>query len=63
MTPDAFFVEQLNIIKKALCTSCYIMGDFNLDANMSYRNDYHRKIPQKLLNDFAAEINYVHLKP
>ena len=63
MTPDAFFVEQLKIIKKALCTSCYIMGDFNLDANMSYRNDYHRKIPLKLLNDFAAENNYVHRKP
>jgi hypothetical protein len=37
MTPEDFFVEQLKVIKKALCTNCYDMGDFNLDAKMSYR--------------------------
>ena len=24
--------------EKAMCTNCYIMGDFNLDAKMSYRS-------------------------
>ncbi len=61
MTPEDFFVEQLKVIKKASCINCYIMGDFNLDAKMSYRNDYHRKIPLKLLNDFAAENNFVQI--
>ena len=61
MTPEDFFVEQLKVIKKALCINCYIMGDFNLDAKMSYGNDYHRKIPLKLLNNFAAENNFVQI--
>ena len=61
MTPEGFFVEQLKVIKNASCTNCYVIGDFNLDAKMSYRNDYHRKIPLKLLNDFAAENNYVQI--
>ena len=39
MTPDAFFVEQLGIMKRALCSTCYIMGDFNLDANMNHRSN------------------------
>ena len=28
MTPDMFFVEQLRIMKNALCSNCYIMGNF-----------------------------------
>ena len=36
MTPEAFFVEQLNVIKNVSCSNCYILGDFNLDAKMSY---------------------------
>ena len=36
---------------------CYIMGDFNLDAKMDNRGDYLRKIPLKLLNDFALSNN------
>ena len=31
------------------------MGDFNLDAKMNHRMDYNRKVPLKLLNDFALE--------
>ena len=31
------------------------MGDFNLDAKMSNRNDYNRKVPLQILNDFALE--------
>ena len=58
MTPDVFFVKQLGIIKSALCSNCYIMGDFNLDPKMNHRMDYSRKVPLKLLNDFALE-NYL----
>ena len=32
ISPDAFFKIQLGILKKALTSNCYIMGDFNLDA-------------------------------
>ena len=55
MTPEAFFVEQLYILNNAMCKNCYIMGDFNLDAKMSNRNDYNRKVPLQILNDFALE--------
>ena len=61
MTPDVFFAEQLCIVKNALCTSCYIMGDFNLDARMNHRMDYTRKVPLKLLNDFALENNLIQM--
>ena len=55
MTPEAFFAEQLKFLKKAMCNNCYIMGDFNLDAKMSNRQDYALKAPLLLLNDFAIE--------
>ena len=57
MTPDAFFVEQIKILSNALCNNCFVMGDFNLDARMSNRQDYLRKEPLKLLNDFALDNN------
>ena len=61
MTPDVFFAEQLRILKNALCSSCYIMGDFNLDARMNHRMDYNRKVPLKLLNDFALENHLIQI--
>ena len=57
MTPDNFFLEQLKIIRNALCKNCYILGDFNLDANMTNCLDYGRRIPLKFLTDFALENN------
>ena len=42
-------------MKNALCESCYILGDFNLDARMDCRPDYDRKIPLAILNDFAND--------
>ena len=53
ITPDALFKGQLDLIKAALCSNCIVMGDFNLDVGMSNRNDYDRKIPLTLLNEFA----------
>ena len=61
MTPEAFFIEQLGVIKNATCENCYIMGDFNLDAKMIHRNDYYRKIPLNLLISFATENNYIQI--
>ena len=57
MTPDNFFLEQLRIIQNALCSNCYVVGDFNLDANMCNCLDYGCRIPLKLLTDFALENN------
>ena len=31
VTPDEFFKVQLEIIGRALCNNCFVMGDFNLD--------------------------------
>ena len=46
---------KVRIIKGALYANCYVMGDFNLDTKMNHRMDYYRKVPLKLLNDFAIE--------
>ena len=59
MTLEAFFAEQLNILKKAKCTNCNILGDLNLDAIMSYRTDNHCKVPLQLLNNFALDNHLV----
>ena len=40
MTSDNFFLEQLKIIRNALCGNCFVLGDFNLDANMTNCLDY-----------------------
>ena len=61
MSPDVFFTEQLGIMQNALCSSCYIMGDFNLDANMNHRLDYNRKVPLNLLNNFALKNHLIQI--
>ena len=67
MTPDEFFIEQLKVIKSAMCTNCYIMGDFNLDANMCNHVDYSCRVPLKLLNEFMVSnslfqiVNFTHM--
>ena len=57
VSPDTFFSNQLRIIKNALSNNCYIMGDFNLDAKMEFRSDYHHRIPLSSLTNFALEAN------
>ena len=61
LTPDNFLKGQLDLIKAALCCNCYVLGDFNLDFKMSGRNDYDRKIPLLLLNDFAMNNSLVQI--
>ena len=57
VTPDEFFKVQLEIIGRALCNNCFVMGDFNLDLKMSDRNDYQRRVPLTLLNEFSMKNN------
>ena len=35
-----FFVKQLAVIKNALCSNCYVMGDFNLDGGPDLNPNY-----------------------
>ena len=37
ISTDTFFVNQLSLIKQALCPNCYIVSDFNLDVGMAHR--------------------------
>ena len=53
IAPDTFFKSQLDLINGALCCNSYVMGDFSLDVRMSDRNDYQRKAPLELLNNFS----------
>ena len=52
-----FFEKQLLLLKNAVTSNTYVMGDFNLDARMIMRHDYHYKIPLKALADLALELN------
>ena len=53
ISPNDFFKVQLNIVKSALKNDCIVMGDFNLDARMDHRPDYHHKVPLTFLSEFA----------
>ena len=50
-------MSQLAINKNAVSNDCYIMGDFNLDAKMQSRPDYHRRIQLATPTNFASEAN------
>ena len=53
MSPNKLFENQLKIIKKALKSNSFIMGDFNLDARMEGVNSYNLKVPLCNLTEFA----------
>ena len=61
ITPDLLFTRQLEILKMALTHNCYILGDFNLDARMEGRMDYHHRVPLSNLVNFAAEKNLIQM--
>ena len=50
MSADTLFKSQLEVIKNAISMNCYIIGNFNLDARMEYRDDYYKKINFKKLD-------------
>ena len=61
ISPEAFFLAQLDVIKKALTKNCFVMGDFNLDVNKEARSDYAYKVPFSHLSDFVTDNNLIQL--
>ena len=53
ISPIKFFDTQLGILKNALTSNCYILGDFNLDARMEGIDSYSYKLPLCNLTEFA----------
>ena len=37
ISPTAFFETQISLIRGALTSNCYVLGDFNLDSRMDMR--------------------------
>ena len=60
-SPNDFFKLQLSLLNDAMTKNCLLMGDFNLDAGMEFRNDYIYKNPFSLLSDFTLLNNLVQL--
>ena len=54
-----FFEKQLSAVRNAICSNCYILGDFNLDARMSHRPDYLSKFAQEKLENFVTTENLI----
>ena len=61
ISPEAFFTAQLEVLKNAITKNCFIMGDFNLDAEMEICQDYLYKVPLGHLTDFSTQNNLVQL--
>ena len=60
-TPSSFFDSQLVILKNAITSNTYLLGDFNLDARMDMRPDYDRKAPLSCLVNFALENDLIQI--
>ena len=58
MSASDLFEAQLELIKGALAPTCFVIGDFNLDASMEYRNDYYSKKYLRSLTNFSIEFNF-----
>ena len=54
-----FFKSQLEVIKNALCSNCFIMGDFNLDGGMNVRQDYCARQLLDALYGLSNEANII----
>ena len=52
-----FFNNQLEIVGNALCKSCLVLGDFNLDDGIDLRQDYCNRSLLKTLREFAIDKN------
>ena len=57
MSADALFKAQLEIIKGAMMPNCFVIGDFNLDATIEYRDDYYSKKHLRNLIELTLECN------
>ena len=56
-----FFARQLRLVKNALCTNCFVMGDFNLDGGNDIRPDYSNRHLLDSLKTFAIESNLLQI--
>ena len=61
MSADTLFKAQLELIRGAVAPNCFIMGDYNLNAGMEYRDDYYSKKHLRNLIDLTLEYNFRHL--
>ena len=50
MSPRQLFSNQLNLIERNVTSNTVILGDFNIDASMQFRDDYSRKLLYQDLN-------------
>ncbi len=60
-TPMEFFKKQIVTIKRYLTSRTLILGDFNLDLVMQYRQDCLHKHVYEILNDFTSQNVFVQL--
>ena len=60
---DDLFKNQLELIRDAIMPNCFIIGDFNLDARMEYRDDYYSKKHLRNLLDLTLEYNLDRKEP
>ena len=58
LSADDLFKAQLEIIKGAMVPNCFVIGDFNLDASMEYRDDYYSKKHLRNLTELTLENNF-----
>ena len=56
-TPINFFRKQLYIVERNIVQNTFILGDFNLDAEMRYRIDYPHKYMYHELNKIIEKAN------
>ena len=50
MSPRQLFSDQLKLIESNIKSNTVILGDFNIDASMQFRDDYSRKLLYQDLN-------------
>ena len=43
-TPSSFFDSQLGVLKNAITSNTYLLGDFNLDARMEMKHQETRTV-------------------
>ena len=61
MSPRSFFEKQLNIVERNCLPNTIVLGDFNLDFKMKWRNDYPHKHLFTHLTELTDRMNLLQL--
>ena len=61
MSPTAFFEKQLDIVERNCSANTIVLGDFNLDFRMRWRNDYAHKNLFNILTNLVEKLNFFQL--